>query len=516
MKVDPDNIDRVQEAESDRSKKKGLFSRLFSKKNEEENPLADMNENIEEEIEEEEKESEEQKEKTDSNNNLEATIEQLKAQINALGEFRKTTNERFLQLSEEIGQIRESGLTREKEISNMTLSVSHAIDLVEQVHPEKLEELSNKQNSEIQKLTSKIESNRSMNENILVQIKEIRDKTSIFNDVDDILKLNKEITDKLLTVQRLESVVDQHSSKIEQFFIKIEKQYQEFERFEHDRKELESSYKTLIKEFDKLKTNVSDAATIKDLNKLEDDMSDMNQINLESINVLKKQLAVLEESLSVLKDSESQEQKDIVKETIKNLEGKLATVQSHIEEHSKKLEVHNQYLGRHEAKLNEHNQHIMNLKETLPKFKDLENTNKGLDKQLKNLSNQVDLVRDSVRIHNQKIMNHDKHIELLHKKTDNNSYSARQPFGKPFDALIMQTHLALEAGSLKLAKKLYNKLRIEFLDLPQDLKTKELMLVIRSIFEIINTETIVMNKKQSTEKKHHHILKHKKPLKKQK
>ena len=224
-------------------------------------------------------------------------LEQHNAQLQALNEARKATNERFLRVSEEIGQLREGIMSREKEIKDLTMKVTRSVDLVERIQPEKVFEATRKQDAKNEQIMAKIEGNTSFANKILDEVKEIKKQMSVFKGVEQVIKLTDEAKESLTKVQKMESVSSEHADKVERFFVKIEQQYKEFEQFKQQRDDMLKLHKNIMSHIDEMKTQIADAVTHQDITHLNESLQESLHVTLETVNKLKQDFVRVEEQV---------------------------------------------------------------------------------------------------------------------------------------------------------------------------------------------------------------------------
>jgi len=99
--------------------------------------------------------SENNSEKIDSR--LLAKIEKLSAESEANSEIRTIYDERFTRLDEQIGEIREMMIDREKDIEELEVKAVKAADLVEEVQPQKILSEVKKNDLKIDSVRAKLE-----------------------------------------------------------------------------------------------------------------------------------------------------------------------------------------------------------------------------------------------------------------------------------------------------------------------------------------------------------------------
>lgn len=221
---------------------------------------------------------------------ISAEIEAAKAKIEAIKELRKTDSEQLTQIREQIGELRSTILDKEKEIKDLAVLTTKASDLMKEIEPEKLLASIKKETSKYELLGQKLEIGEAKYSKLIEEVKELRRKTELFKGVDEIIELNKETRNNLITMKATEANMEKHSNKVERMFIQFQKSYNEFEEFKKLVSDTKESFKALSNEFEELKSRIhtigglqsGDISKLKELEKLGADVSSLKeQLNAE-------------------------------------------------------------------------------------------------------------------------------------------------------------------------------------------------------------------------------------------
>lgn len=187
---------------------------------------------------------------------LQAEVEKLKAQSEATAELRKVNTEKFSRHDEVIGEIRTSLANLEKSLGRVEAKATKAEDLVTQLEPEKIILETQKSEAKMEGLRAKIESNQVLGEKFLEQIAELRREVSKFKGVEEVFKMSQETKKNLGSMERLSALVDKNSNKVENMFMQVKENFQDFKKYEQVAKLLDESFKEMRKEFDNLKISL--------------------------------------------------------------------------------------------------------------------------------------------------------------------------------------------------------------------------------------------------------------------
>ena len=190
-----------------------------------------------------------------------ADLEKLKAQFSSFYEMQKAANERFTRINEQIGELRAMILDREKSSQMLEAKATQAIDLVQSVQPDKLMVEMRKSDGKIEGLKANIESNESVLANAVSELKELRNKLSVFRGMDQMVKMNDDVKQELIEIKRVEATVARHADKVETIFSEVQKKFRDFDKFNDVVKDLDVAFKQLSSDTDALKVKVSELAS---------------------------------------------------------------------------------------------------------------------------------------------------------------------------------------------------------------------------------------------------------------
>ena len=229
---------------------------------------------------------------------LAVEVTKLKAQIEGLNEQRKATNERFSHISEEIGELRGMIVETNKGVSRIEAASTKAIDLVQSVKPEELMIEVRKMDSKIEALKANLESNESLMQDSMKEIKEIRRKMDFYKGAEQIAKLNEEVKKELIDIKKSESIIERHSNKVESIFIDVEKKYTDLDKFTDTAKELQRSFEKLQGDLDKLRVKAEDAVEKKEFVKMISKFNDFEKHTTSIIGLMEEKTRSNTESIN--------------------------------------------------------------------------------------------------------------------------------------------------------------------------------------------------------------------------
>ncbi|MCF7910315.1 hypothetical protein K9L16_01430 [Candidatus Pacearchaeota archaeon] len=206
--------------------------------------------------------------KNASSASMGAEIERIKASIDALGEIRKSFGERFNHISENIGELRQMILERDKSMQEIELKALKASDLVSTVQPEKIMIEIQKQEAKIEALNANLEGNESIMDKIMEELKEVKRKIKFFRGVEEIAKLSEETKKDLIELKKTESRININTDKVETIYVEMRKKFQSLDMLDSELKELKVMGEQNMKDIGALKDKTATLASKEDLDGL--------------------------------------------------------------------------------------------------------------------------------------------------------------------------------------------------------------------------------------------------------
>jgi len=232
-----------------------------------ENNENDKNEDLKEnESDKEQKIKKKSKNSNNSNITEDFELSKINAKIESLSSLIKGYNERFSNVSQQIGELRAMNLNNEKSISKATQEALKTVDIVREVKPEKLRIDYQRIDAKISALDEKIEANKQYQETIMNELKDLRNKAGIFVGTDALLGLNEDVKKDLIEIQKISSRIRVNADKSEQIFIELKKEFAETQKLNSLMQSLDANYSGAKKEIEKLKLDYSNIINHADFN----------------------------------------------------------------------------------------------------------------------------------------------------------------------------------------------------------------------------------------------------------
>lgn len=216
---------------------------------------------------------------------LQADITKINGAIESFKEIRKSTSERFATINEQIGELRGMVNDTQRTVGMVEVKATKAADLVESVHPDKLMIQVQKEDGKIEGLRGMLEAKEEMMRNIMDQLKKLREQINVFRGIEQVIKLNEEVKDELMSVKKIAASVERHADRVDNVFIESQKSFEAFNTFADKLDGLRADLKDLTAKTDKIE--VATGAFIKK-KEFEDRMEKIEKSDKKVKNFLKE------------------------------------------------------------------------------------------------------------------------------------------------------------------------------------------------------------------------------------
>jgi len=186
-----------------------------------------------------------------------AELSKIKATLESFGEIRKANSERFATINEQIGELRGQIMDVNRNMGTMEVKVTKAADLVESVHPDKLMILVQKSDGKVEALRGILESKDAMIQNIMEQLKGMRNQMKVFKGIEEVLKLNENVKTEVMNMKKLTALVERHSDRVENVFVESQRSFKEFNELIGQMSLVKSQIKEIGEKADKLEVKTA-------------------------------------------------------------------------------------------------------------------------------------------------------------------------------------------------------------------------------------------------------------------
>ena len=197
-----------------------------------------------------------------------AEIEKLKAQFSSYYEMMKASNERFSRINEQVGELRSLLADRDRTAQQLEAKAARAVDIVSSVQPEKLMIEVQKTDAKVQAVRAAIESNETIMNNIVSELKEMRTKMTIYRGMDEAIKMFQETKKELTQIKMVETTVQKHADRVDTIFGEMGKSFADFTRISGAMKDMEGVTKQLATDVDAMKSKMQLTAQKKEVEQL--------------------------------------------------------------------------------------------------------------------------------------------------------------------------------------------------------------------------------------------------------
>lgn len=288
---------------------------------------------------------------------LTADVDKLKSSMEANSELRQVYSEKFSRINENIGELKNMLVDREKDISKIEVAATKAADLVSEVQPEALLSEVRKGDVKIEGLKDKLESYHELNHTIMDELKDIKRVVKTFRGIDDVRDMLKDAHKDIGTFEKIEDIVESHSDKIEDVYTDFLKKFDEFKEFKDSLNDIKQKIGGYEEEFDKIKDSNKEVIKKSEFNNFSTKIHDF-------INALEKKLKDVHVSMSFIED---------IKELVSSLESEIGTIISEVGDVKKQVKHHSEFeplLGLLKSKYENNEIVIASLKENMDKIEE--------------------------------------------------------------------------------------------------------------------------------------------------
>ena len=183
---------------------------------------------------------------------LKADIDRLKAHGEAEKEMRSASQERFSHINETIGRLREMMIESEKKYQSLEGKASKAIELMNELNPEKIDSRIRTQNNKLEKEEIKTTSNAALIKNVIDELKSLKVIVSQFGGIEEIIRSADDIKKEVDVFNKMRSKTERYANKVENIFVSVQENFNEFQKYQQKLKDVQKSFEEIVSEFDKV------------------------------------------------------------------------------------------------------------------------------------------------------------------------------------------------------------------------------------------------------------------------
>ena len=206
-----------------------------------------------------------------------ADISKIKAQLESFKEIRKANAERFATINEQIGELRGQIMDVNRNMGVLEVKTTKAADLVESVHPDKLMIQVQRSDGKVEALRGLIESKDAMIQNIMEQLKTMRNQMKVFKGIEQVLKMNEDVKTEVMNMKKLTAIVERHADRVENVFVESQKTFKEFNDLIGKMAAVQSQIKEIGEKVDKIEVKTAKFVEKKEFEKRLNDIEKLGK-----------------------------------------------------------------------------------------------------------------------------------------------------------------------------------------------------------------------------------------------
>ncbi len=314
---------------------------------------------IEENLEEEVELPKEEEKKEVSLPELLLRIERLEGRLDVLDNFSKDAQERFLQLSQDIGELRSMIFERDKTIGRLESDIGKLTESLAFADPDRMKEWMNKKEKEIEEIRANQERLLEVVNVLRDQVNEIEDLVSKVKDFESLVKLSNKLTQKIARLEDTEKYVSKLTGKVETIFMEMSDKLAEISAQKEKVDKLDELMVEVVRSLDEVSSKIVDFVK-------RDDVEKIIEKNVDK--AIEKQL---KEKIEIVKKA-SDEIKEMKEKLLKTLESTYLQLQNLgkvLRTREKELEMNIKFIVLAESLVV--SKEPSEIKERLKKFRDL-------------------------------------------------------------------------------------------------------------------------------------------------
>jgi hypothetical protein len=239
---------------------------------------------------------------------VDVELAKITGKLDSLSEMRKASTERFSLINEQIGELRGMITDLNQQFSKVEVGATKAIEKVDSVQPETFMTELRKNEGKIDALKANLESNESLMQDLMKEIKEMRHKMDLYKGTEQIINLHEEVKNELANTKKTEALMERHANRVETIFLDLEKKFSDFDKFDSIVKDLARQFIKIQADFDKMRVKTDTKADKKEFVDL---VNKFNDFEKHTGNIIK------------LLDERSKHVKDDIKLTFENIKEQL-------------------------------------------------------------------------------------------------------------------------------------------------------------------------------------------------
>jgi DNA repair exonuclease SbcCD ATPase subunit len=270
---------------------------------------------------------------------LSSRVEKLNVELQSFNELKNMYDQRFIQITEKIGELRSSLIEKERKINEIAAESDKTSDMMKSLKPETLLTEVKKGDAKIDAITSRIEADKNMVDTLKTELGSLREDVFKFRGLEEAVNLSKDLLQKVTEINKLKSAVEIDASKVTKMFMEIEKHVAEVENFKEMVNQISDTQTEISKQMDEIMILKNSFARKEDLKKFYDlieeklavfkDVTDLNPETMKKflmgVSAVNKELEEIKKSVTS-KDNLS-DSLNVMGDRLSALEGRLTDLQ---------------------------------------------------------------------------------------------------------------------------------------------------------------------------------------------
>jgi len=276
---------------------------------------------------------------------LSIETEKIKAFVDAIKDEKNTVNESLSRINEVLGELRSTIHSNEARLSEIEMKVKDMDSLLSVFKPERYSRGIQKIEKALSMHEARLDKLDDLTSVIMKRISDIKGVLQQFGSMEQIARMNNEISKKLISIDDREKRIRRISDKLDGMFAEISKRLDEFIFYKAKQENIEELVNELLRSVDEMNNKLANFADKTDLDMLRDSLeSKIAEINDRLSSGLTDEqrklqsdkeevedlLSILEEQhrKGVISDSEYEKAKQENLRRIKEIEEKLTSLNS--------------------------------------------------------------------------------------------------------------------------------------------------------------------------------------------
>jgi len=376
-----------------KEEKKGIFSGLFKKKEEEkkENEKDVLkgfgsDADVITEVTTSEETAPLVEEKEPSLREIIAKIDRIDGKISAEREIRSNMETRMLEVSERVGELRTTVIERDKAFRNIEEEFGKFKVLIETVQPQEIRKELNKREIDVLSNKAKVEVLTDQLGALKTNVEKINSLTENIKSFENLSQILKDIDRKISIISTTKKEVDMSAGKIEAVFLELNSRILEFEKRKNQIDFMDEVLKESMKNIDRIGLKVENVA------KKDDILSELKHY-------------VTKEEISTLKQYISPDEIKKLREGVKNLDellGKQKLMEKNTDELRSKInksnDSANDFYSEFESFKKNEDKKFKKFEDTLSEYDAIIESVKKINlKELKDIGTRIDFIESNIK-----------------------------------------------------------------------------------------------------------------------